>query len=205
MVSMYLPTIDRPLWPCFVLLAVFIPISIWHEIHWRRTVRDYAGKRREVGATGEWPTGDVRFALSIQPGLLLFATVLLALMVWLGATALFTWPKKPLLFREPLNYFDRPYLAAMLVAGTAAVVGALALCVDLWRSPWRGVARQIRRAVHARPRARDERMAAALLVDPGVAEGRPLAAQAAAVPPPGAPPTDAPPEPPGYAPRKPPD
>ena len=38
MITMYLPTIDWPLWPCVVLLVVFIPISIWHEIHWRRTL-----------------------------------------------------------------------------------------------------------------------------------------------------------------------
>ena len=50
MISLYLPTIDRPLWPCLVLLVVFIPVSIWHEAHWRRTLADYCrcapGRRR---------------------------------------------------------------------------------------------------------------------------------------------------------------
>jgi hypothetical protein len=56
----------------------------------------------------------------------------------------------------------------MLIAGFAAVVGATALAVDLWRSPWKDVAARIRRAVHAPQLKRDEFLSAALKVDPGV-------------------------------------
>jgi len=156
MVAPYLPTIDHSLWPCVALLVIFIPVSIWHERHWRRTLAEYADMRRDAGADdAEWPDSELRMVLGLQPALVAFATVLLAGMVLLGAVALFAWP-----------HFDRPYLSAMLVAGVATVVGALVLVVDLWCSPWHGVAFNIRRAVHAPAEKRAARLAAALELDP---------------------------------------
>ena len=169
MITMYLPTMDRPLWPCLVLLVVFIPISVWHEVAWRRTLADYAAVRRAAGAEDdEWPSPELRWALSLQPWLISVAAAMLALMVALGATALLSWPHRLAPFDEVLNYFDRPYLTAMLTAGVAAVVGALALAIDLARSPWNRVAARIRRATHAQPPAREACFSAALRVDPGV-------------------------------------
>jgi hypothetical protein len=169
MVTMYLPTIDWPLWPCLVLLAVFIPLSIWHQRQWNRTVAEYAALRRDAGATDDpWPTSDVRWVLSLQPWLLLFAAALLAIMVGFGIATLAAWPHRVLPWMNILNYYDRPYLASMLVAGTAAVVGVVALSIDLARSPWRRVASQVRRAVHAPHDVRERRFSAALKVDPGV-------------------------------------
>lgn len=169
MITMYLPTIDWPLWPCLVLLVVFIPISIWHEAHWRRTLAQYAAARRAAGAPeGDWPSPELRRVLSLQPLLLLLVAVLLAAMVALGTVALLAWPHRLSGFDQVINYFDRPYLAAMLVAGTAAVTGAVVLALDLWRSPWRGVAAQIRHAVHAPQTKREACFSAALKLDPGV-------------------------------------
>jgi hypothetical protein len=166
---MYLPTIDRPLWPCLVLLVVFIPVSLWHETHWKRTILEYAAARRNAGAEDAgWPDSEQRWVLSLQPTLLLLAAALLAGMVVFGSVAFFSWPRRVPGFNEVVNYFDRPYLAAMLTAGLAAVFGAVALAVDLRRSPWRGVAYHVRRAVHAPAQTRAALFSAALLVDPGV-------------------------------------
>lgn len=176
MVPIYLPTIDHSLWPCAVLLVVFVPVSVWHEVHWRRVLAEYAVLRREAGAAaGEWPTSELRWVLSLQPWLILFATILLGIMVAIGGAALLAWPNRLPNFNEVINYYDRPYLGAMLIAGAAAVVGGCALAIDLERSPWKGVARLIRRAPHGSQAQRDEIYSAALKVDPGV-----LSAQAAA-------------------------
>ncbi len=169
MVTMYLPTVDWPLWPCLVPLAVFVPLSVWHQRHWTRTYAEYAELRRSAGASDEpWPTGELRLVLSVQPGLMFIVAAMLAVMVAFGIATLAAWPHRLLPWMNILNYFDRPYLASMLVAGTAAVVGVGALAIDLARSPWSGVARQVRRAVHASPDVRAARLAAALRVDPGV-------------------------------------
>lgn len=169
MITMYLPTIDHSLWPCVGLLIVFIPVSIWHEAAWRRTLAAYAVERRAAGASDEpWPSTGLKRTMSLQPWLILVAAALLAMMVALGTTALLAWPHKLAYFDEVLNYFDRPYLTAMLVAGTAAVVGAVALAIDLSRSPWQRVAARVRRATHAPQAAREACFSAALKVDPGV-------------------------------------
>lgn len=169
MVTMYLPTVDWPLWPCLVLLIVFIPLSIWHQVHWNRTVAEYAALRRAAGATDEpWPTPDLKWVLSLQPWLLLTVAAMLASMVAMGVAAMVAWPHRLFSAFDVLNYYDRPYLASMLVAGSAAVIGVVALAVDLLRSPYKGVAAQIRRAVHAPQRQHDSRLAAALRLDPGV-------------------------------------
>lgn len=169
MTTMYLPTIDWPLWPCLVLLAVFIPVSIWHETHWRRTLAEYARVRRSAGASDEeWPSSELRWVLSLQPWLLFIVALMLTAMVVLGAAALIAWPRRLPGFDQVINYYDRPYLTAMLVAGVAAVAGTMTLALDLWRSPWRRAAARIRRAVHAPALKREESLSAALKVDPGV-------------------------------------
>jgi hypothetical protein len=56
----------------------------------------------------------------------------------------------------------------MVVAGTAAVIGAIALGLDLARSPWARVASRVRRATHAPTETRERLFSAALAVDPGV-------------------------------------
>ena len=169
MTMMYLPTIDHSLWPCAVLLVVFIPISVWHEVGWRRTLAEYAALRCERGVGDRhWPPSELRWVLSLQPWLILAATALLGAMVALGAAALLTWPHRLSFFNEVINYYDRPYLTVVLIAGAAAVIGGCALAVDLARSPWKGVAFHLRRAVHVRQPVRDARFSAALEVDPGV-------------------------------------
>jgi hypothetical protein len=170
MVTMYLPTVYWPyLWPCAVLLLVFIPVSIWHQVHWSRTVAEYAALRRSAGAPDEpWPTRDLRWVLSLQPWLLILVASLLAVMVVTGLVAMVVWPHRLFRFGNILNYYDRPYLASMLVAGIAAVIGVTALAIDLLRSPWKGVAAQVRRAVHASPSQHESRLQAALKLDPGV-------------------------------------
>lgn len=169
MITYYLPTVERPLWPCLVLLVIFVPISIWHEIHWQRVVSDYAALRRAAGSQDEeWPTSEVRWVLSVQPWLLLVVSAMLAAMVALGAAALLCWPHRLPYFNEVLNYYDRPYLTAILVAGAAAVIGAVTLAIDLLFSSWRGVATHIRRAVHASRAVQEQLFASALSVDPGV-------------------------------------
>ncbi len=170
----YLPTIDYPvIWPCLgIALLVFIPVSIWHDRAWRRTVEEYGALRAASGATDPWPPEGMRALIGVQPWLILTSAGLLATMTAIGLAALLAWPRKLPFFDGPLNYFDRPYVATMVVAGTAAVVGAVALGVDLARSPWAGVARRIRRATHARPEKRERLFSAALAVDPGVKEAR---------------------------------
>ena len=112
--------------------------------------------------------------LGVQPWLLLTVAALLAMMTGLGLAALLLWPRKVPFFDAPLNYFDRPYVAATVVAGIAAVVGAVAVAIDLVRSPWAGVARALRRATHAPPEKRAELINAALEADPGVERARQL-------------------------------
>jgi hypothetical protein len=167
--SFYLPTIDHSLWPVAVVLVALVPLSFWHERNWRSTLAAYADARRAAGASDEaWPGAEVGWMLSLQPWLLAFAAALLAAMVALGATVMAVWPHRMPGFDETLNYFDRPYLGAMLVAGTAAVIGAIALAIDLWRSPWAGVAKEIRRSVYVTADERAERFGRALEADPGV-------------------------------------
>ncbi len=169
MITMYLPTVDHPLWPCLVLLLIFIPVSVWHELHWRRTLAEYAAARRAAGADDfPWPSSELRWTLSLQPWLVLFATALLGAMVALGGAALLVWPRRLPYFDEVINFYDRPYLTAGLIAGAATVIGGCALAIDLARSPWKGVASSIRRAVHATAIRRDKFFSAALRVDPGV-------------------------------------
>ena len=177
--SMWLPTLEFSLWPCIALLVFFIPVSLWHERAWRRTLGEYAQLRTEAGASdAAWPSHSLRRRLGTQPWLLLAATTPLAAMTALGLAALLAWPKGLPGFDQPLNYFDRPYLAAVSVAAIAAIVAVLAVVVDLFSSPWARVASNVRRAVHARPAEREKRLAAALEADPDVAEARARAAAA---------------------------
>jgi hypothetical protein len=169
MVTMYLPTVYWSPWPCIVLLAVFVPVSIWHQVHMNRTLVEYAAMRRAAGATDEaWPPPELRWVMSLQPWLLFLVAALLGAMVITGTAAMIAWPHRLFPGINVLNYYDRPYLASMLVAGTAAVVGVVALAIDLSLSPWSDVAAKIRRAVHAPQPKRDEWLSAALKVDPGV-------------------------------------
>ncbi len=127
-----------------------------------------------AGATDEpWPTRDVRWVLSLQPWLMMLVASLLAIMVATGVVTMVVWPHRLFAFGNILNYYDRPYLASMLVAGIAAVIGVTALAIDLLRSPWKGVAAQVRRAVHASPSQHESRLHAALKLDPGVPRAQP--------------------------------
>jgi hypothetical protein len=166
----YLPTVEYPLlWPCVgVALLVFIPVSIWHDRAWKRTLAEYGAARVAAGATDPWPPEGMSALIGVQPWLVFTVAAFLSAMVALGLAALVVWPHRLPFFDGPLNYFDRPYLAAMLVAGAAAVVGAVALALDLARSPWARVAGRLRRATHARPDVRERQFASALEVDPGV-------------------------------------
>ena len=169
MVSLYVPTIDHSLWPFAVLLVVFVPLSLWHEHNWRAMLAVYADARRGAGASDErWPSSETSWMLSLQPWLLLAVAGMLAAMVALGTAAMAVWPHKLPGFDLALNPYDRPYLAAMLVVGTAAVVGVVALALDLRSSPWSGVANEVRRCVYTSPEERETRFERALECDPGV-------------------------------------
>jgi len=168
LVSWYLPNLElSTLWPCAALLIVFIPVSIWHERNWRRTLADYAEARRKAGAApGEWPSPALARLMSVQPGLVLFACALLGMGVAVAAATALIWPQKPPGFDLPINPYDLPYLWTMVVAGTAAIVAGVAIAVDVWRNPWSKVAAHVRRAIHARPLVRAQLFEAALKVDP---------------------------------------
>ena len=169
MTSMYIPTIDHSLWPFAVLIVVFVPLSLWHEWNWRATLAAYSDARRAAGASDErWPDAEMTWVLSLQPWLLFAVALLLAGMVLLGGAAMAVWPHRMPGFDETINYFDRPYLSAVLTAGLAAVVGAVAVAVDLLRSPWSGVASEVRRCVYASAEERERRFDSALACDPGV-------------------------------------
>ena len=172
----YLPTIDYPqFWPCVgAFLLVFIPVSIWHDRAWRRTLAEYGVARGEAGAGDPWPPEGMSALIGVQPWLIITSAGLLAVMTVLGIAALVMWPGKPPFFDYPINYFDRPYLFGTVVAGSAAVIGALALGVDLASSPWAAVAHNVRRATHARPATRERLFAAAIESDPGVRAARDL-------------------------------
>jgi hypothetical protein len=166
---MYLPTIDHSLWPVALVIAAFVPLSLWHEHNWRATLAAYADARRAAGAAdGTWPDTEMSVVLSLQPWLLMAVALMLAAMVALGGAALAAWPHRLTGFDETINYFDRPYLSAMLVAGLAGVVAVVAVAIDLWRSPWSGVANQVRRCVYAPADERGRRFETALARDPGV-------------------------------------
>ncbi|MDR3687600.1 MAG: hypothetical protein P4L93_11660 [Coriobacteriia bacterium] len=167
LVSWYLPTLEFSLWPCAVLLLVFIPVSIWHERNWRRTLADYAHARREAGAPpGEWPSAELSRVMGIQPVLVLLACAILGVGVAVAAAAALIWPRTPPGFDLAINPLDLPYLWSMVTAGTAAVVAGVAIAIDVWRNPWSKVARLVRRAIHASPTVRTQLFSAALLVDP---------------------------------------
>lgn len=165
----YLPTLGFSLWPCAVLLAVFVPISLYHERNWRRTLAEYARMRRAAGATdSEWPPSDARHLLGVQPWLLLVVAALLAAMTASGLAALLAWPHRLPGWEQVLNYYDRPYLSAMSVIGIAAIVAVVALAIDIAHQPWAPVAAKVRRAIYAPAEKRAKLFAAALAVDPGV-------------------------------------
>ena len=169
LVSWYLPTVGFSLWPCAALLIVFVPVSIWHERNWRRTLAAYAQLRRDAGASDEpWPTSEFARLMGVQPWLLFAVSALLALMVVLAVWAALVWPGKPPGFEVPINPFDLPFLWAMIVAGTAAVVACVAVALDLSRSPWALVAGCVRRAMYASADVRASLFARALASDPGV-------------------------------------
>jgi hypothetical protein len=165
----YLPDPGYPVIPCAVLLLVFIPVSIWHERNWLRTLAAYAEVRREAGAVEEdWPQSDLATLMGVQLWLVLLVTSLLAAGTGVAVWAALLWPQRPAGFDLPVNFYDLPYLGAFVVAGVAAVVAGLAIAVDVARSPWAGVARKVRRAVYARPDERERLFGLALAVDPGV-------------------------------------
>lgn len=186
LVSWYLPNIEFPLWPCAVLLVVFIPISILHDRNWRKTLADYARLRREAGAPeGDWPSASLARLMSIQPGLIIAVCAVLGIGVAIATTAALMWPQTPPGFDLPINPLDLPYLWSMIVAGTAAIVAGVAIAVDVLRSPWSKVAKHVRRAMYAPPVVRAKLFADALKLDPELQPGfvAPSSAQPTAVPP----------------------
>jgi hypothetical protein len=169
LVSWYLPILRFSLWPCVGLLLVFIPVSIWHERNWRRTLADYAEARRDAGAADEsWPSQALRRAMGVQPWLVFAAAGMLAMMVVIAVWAAVVWPGRPPGFEEPVNVFDLPYLWTTAVAGTAAVIAGVVLALDLAGSPWSHVASCVRRSMYASPDTRAALFARALSADPGV-------------------------------------
>ena len=172
MTSIYLPTIDHSLWPCAVLLVVFIPISIARERSWRRTLAAYAEVRRAAGAAeGAWPPPGLANAMGVQPRLLFLVAGMLGAVTLFGAYVAIIWPQKFPGFDLPVNPFDLPFLWSMVVAGTAAVVAVVAIAIDLGGSPWMGVSRELRRVIYASAAERERVFAAALELDPGVPDG----------------------------------
>jgi hypothetical protein len=168
-VSWYLPTLGFSLWPCVVLLLVFIPVSIWHERNWRRTLASYAVARRDAGATdGDWPSPGLVHLMGVQPGLILLACAMLGLMVGIAAWAALLWPRRAPGFELPVNPLDLPFLWSMVVAGIAAISAGVAIALDVRSNPLSRVAHHVRRAIYASADERSSRFAQALLVDPGV-------------------------------------
>jgi hypothetical protein len=175
MQSWYLPVPAFPLWPCLALVIVMIPVSLWHERNLRRTLDAYSAVRVEAGvAEGEWPPSELRFVLGVQPWLLVVVAVPLAVMAILGIVAGVAWPAKPFGFEREMNFFDLPFLWSVVVMAVAAITAVAAMAVDLLRSPWREVARCVRRAIHASPAQRAELFARALEADPDVIAARTL-------------------------------
>lgn len=169
--SWFLPEPAFPLWPCAVLLLVFIPVSIWHERNWRRTLAAYARVRAGAGARdANWPTPSLARMMGVQPWLVLLATSLLALVTAVAIWAAVVWPQRPLGFDVPINPFDLPYIWTSVVMGIAAVIAGLAIAWDAGSSPWAGVARKVRRAIYASAEERERWFAEALAVDPGIVE-----------------------------------
>ena len=169
LVSWYLPTVGFSLWPCAVLLAVFVPVSIWHDRNWRRTLAAYAQARRDAGASAEkWPSGELARVMGVQPWLIFTVGMLLALVVATAAWAAVIWPGKPLGFETPLNPYDLPYVWSMVIAGAAAVVACMAVAIDLSRSPWARVAESVRRSMYAPQDKRAVLFAQAIASDPGI-------------------------------------
>jgi len=169
----YLPIPAYPLWPCLVAVIVLIPVSLLHERNWRRTLAAYAAARVQVGvAPAEWPSPDLRVALGLQSGLLVAVAVPLAIVTAIGIFAGLAWPARPFGFETELNFYDLPFLWSVIVAATAALVATVAVLVDLLRSPWRGVANCVRRAIYASPEVRAELFAKALEADPDVIAAR---------------------------------
>lgn len=165
----YLPTLSFSLWPCAVLLLVFVPISIYHERHWRRTLAEYALARKDAGATDEaWPPDGARHLLGIQPWLLYAVAGLLGAMTVVGVATLMAWPHRLPLFDNVLNYYDRPYLLGMSVIGASAVVALLAVAFDISHQPWAPVAHALRRSMYAPAETRERLLSAAVVADPGV-------------------------------------
>jgi hypothetical protein len=168
--SLYLPEPEFSLWPCAVLLLIFIPVSIWHERNWRRTLAAYVRARAAAGVNDpDWPSPDLARMMGVQPWLVLTATTLLAFGIAVAAWAALSWPHRPLGFDVPINPLDLPYIWTSVVAGTAAVVAGLAIAYDAWSSPYAGVARKVRRAIYTSGEERERLFSLALDSDPDVA------------------------------------
>jgi hypothetical protein len=157
-----------------VLLLIFIPVTIWHERNWRRTLEEYATVRRAAGAAaGPWPSPGLRRLMGVQPGLVLLVTALLAAMTAFATWAVVQWPYRPHGFDLSVNVYDLPYLWCAIVAGCAAVVAGIAVTLDLARNPWALVAHNVRRAMYRPAEERAKRFEAALAIDPGVPQELP--------------------------------
>lgn len=159
--------------PHLIVLLLFAIISIAHERNWRRLLADYAAARREAGASedGTWPSTWLSYALSMQPVILVLLACCLIPMVGFGLYGALYWPHRPPLFFAPIHPDDLPVLWAGIVAGCAAVLALVVVAVAMWRSPWQGVARRLRRSVYAPAEKRAVLFAEAIERDPGVPHG----------------------------------
>lgn len=168
--SWFVPGGQQGLWVCAAAFLVLIPVSVWHDRNWKRTLAEYAQKRREASgaAADDWPRADVAVLMGLQLWLVLSATIVLAAMAAAALWAAILWPRLPWVFPLRVNPYDLPYVWGLTTVIVAAAVGGVALAIAIWRSPWWPVARKIRRAVYARPDERERFFAEALERDPGL-------------------------------------
>lgn len=154
-----------------LFILMLLPISIARTRRHRAVMTEYAQYRRAAGAgAGDWPGREREAKLMLNPALLLVGSVMVVLLVLLGIVI-------ELLRPDPFHWLPGyeplaadPLLYLVVIAGS---VLAVVLGFWAWRryqSPWFAVGDLLRRAVYAPPPVRERLFAAALLVDPEVAE-----------------------------------
>lgn len=170
LVSSYLSRSGYPLWACLTLVVILVPVTLWHEHNWHRTLETYGQLRIEAGAaeSESWPPEDYAWLMGVQLWLVLLTSALLASVTGLALWLALQWPEGVSSLDLPINRFDLPYLWGFAVAGGAATVAGLAIAWDMWRSPWVRVARRIRWAIYAKEPKRARLFTEALALDPGI-------------------------------------
>lgn len=160
-------TLEFPLlWWIVGGLAV---ISFLHDRRQRSTVAEYARRRVNEGATDTaWPDSRVRWALFVNPALLLTGALGIGLIGLLGWLVEF-FRTDP--FHRMPGYEPLPASMSALVAATCALVisaGLQVLAARGLRSPHKLMALRIRSAIYAKPEKREALFAEALALDPGL-------------------------------------